>query len=312
MPRLYLLPGQFDDFPGAMAFSFQIEQLKARPGAMDKLLASASKRVDSYARKRIVAPPATTVATGGIAAGAASLPLTSTLGFDNGQEQAVIIGSGGTQEIIPVLPGGVEVSEWSNPYPGTLKLAQSAAYSHSAGEAVQCCYQEISKVGNPSGRDIEEGAWSDLDQGAQIAAMHAGGSVGPTTRSIFLKCYPIIKLYRLEHSLPISWEYTNLGLTGVSIDPSIGRLRLPLGSFVLAGGLFRATYTAGFANAPDEIQEATAWYAADELQTMMSHGAYEIQSGKTKVRYISDQATKSIYAQKAEELIRNGGYRRSA
>jgi hypothetical protein len=297
-------------YPVALTFSFQVAQLQAA-GGMDRLLARASRRVDGFARKRIVIPPVASIATGGIAAGSTSLPMTSTLGFDRGQEEAVIIGSGGTAEIIAIAPGGVTVTSWYSPYPGSLILAQPVAYSHAAGEAVQGCYQEISKVGNPSGRDIEEGAWSDLDQGAQIAAMHASVAL-PTTRSIFLKCYPIIKLYRLEHSLPISSEYTDLGLTGVSVDPVVGKLRLPLGSFVLAGGLFRSTYTAGFANAPDDIQEATVWYAADELQMMTSKGAYEIQSGKTKVKYASEQNATSIYVQNAEKLIRNGGYRRTA
>ena len=307
MPRLYLLPGQFEDYPCALTFAFQVEQLlKARPGAMDKLMASASRRVDGFARKRIVFPPATTIGTGGIAAGATMLPLTSTLGFDRGQEEAIIIGS----EIIPLVPGGVSVSEWVYPYPGSVILAQGVTSSHSAGEAVRGCYQEISKVGNPSGRDIEEGTWSGLDQAAQIAEAHAAVSAGPTTRSIFLKCYPIVALHKLEYTLPISSEYMNLGLSGVTTEPAIGRIRLPLGSFVMPGGLFKSTYTAGFANAPDEIQEATAWYAADELQMMTSKGAYEIQSGKTRIKYADAQVTKSIYAQKAEEII-SRGYRRS-
>lgn len=301
------------DYPAALTFAFQISQLQARPGALDQLMARASRRVDGFARKRIVAPPATTVGTGGIAAGGTSLPMTSTFGFDNGQEEAVIIGSGGTREIIPVLPGGVSVSTWATPYPGTVQLAQPVAYNHSAGEVVQGCYQEISKVGNPSSRDIEEQAWADLDQAAQIAAMHAPTIVGPITRTIFLKCYPVIQLYKLEHALPINSEYTNLGLSGVAIHPSSGYIRLPIGSFVVPGGMFRATYLAGFANAPDEIQEATTWYAADELQGMTSRGAYEVQSGKTRVKYVADRSgtTKSIYAQKAEEII-NRGYRRTA
>lgn len=302
MPRLYLLPGQFDMFPAALAFAFQVTQLKAIPGAMDQLLARASGRVDSHARKRVGAPKTTTVGTAGILAGGTLLPVASTLGFDEDAEQAVIIGSGGTQEIIPVE--GIDVTEWANPYPGTIRLARPVAYSHSSGQAVQGCYQEISKVGNPGGRDLEEQAWTDPDQ-----AMHTPMSAGK--RTIFLKCYPIIQLYKLEYTLPINAEYTNLGLPGVQIHPSSGYIRLPISSFVVAGGMFRATYTAGFASVPSKIQEATSWYAADDLQSMVSKGAYEIQSGKSRARYSDGKTAKSIYEQRAEEII-NRGYRRTA
>jgi hypothetical protein len=312
LPRLYLSPGQFDMFPAALTFAFQVTQLKAIPGAIDQLLARASRRVDGFARKRIVTPPATTIGTGGIAPGATSLPLTSTLGFDDGQEEAIIIGSGGAQETIPVAPGGVTVTSWSGVYPGSLKLAQPVIYNHSAGEAIQGCYQEVSKDGNESGRDVSADQ-AEFDQAAQIAIAHAPASVGPTTRTIFLKSYPIVTLYKLEYALPTGADYISLGISGVQTHPSAGYIVLPLGSFVVAGGFFKATYLAGFANPPDGIMEATAWYAADELQTMTSKGAYEVQSGKTKVKYLSDSAktTKSIYELRAEEII-SRGYRRTA
>lgn len=312
MPRIYLSSSEFALYPVAITFSFELSRITALPGAMDRLLARASRRVDSFARKRIVIPPATTVGVGGIASGATSLPMTSTLGFDNGAEEAVIIGTGGSQEIIPVAPGGIAVSSWSSPYPGTVTLAQGCAYSHSAGEVVQGCYQEVSKIGNPSGSDIEDAAWSDLSQQAEIALMHSALNALPTTRKIFLKCYPIVTLHKLEHALSIGSEYTDLGTSGVSIHPLAGWIRMPVGSLVTAEGLFRATYTAGFTNTPEEIQEATAWYVADELQNMQSRGAYEVQSGKTKVKYASDQVTKSIYVQNAEDIIKRGGYRRTA
>jgi hypothetical protein len=311
MPRIYLSSSELALYPVAITFSYELSRITALSGAMDRLLARASRRVDSFARKRIVSPPATTIGVGGIAAGGTSLPMTSTLGFDNGQEEAVIIGSGGSQEIIPVAPGGVSVTNWASPYPGTITLAQGCAYSHSAGEAAQGCYQEISKVGNPSGRDMEDAAWSDLDQQAEIALMHSALNALPTTRKIFLKCYPIVTLHKLEHALSIGSEYTDLGTSGVAIHPSAGWIRMPVGSLVTAEGLFRATYTAGFTTTPEEIQEATAWYVADELQSMQSRGAYEIQSGKTKVKYADPNATKSIYAQNAEDIIRRG-YRRTA
>src|SRR5437763_15882347 len=105
MVRLYCTPATFSTTTAALAFPFQIAQLQALPGAIDRLLATASRRVDSFCRKRVQLPGTTTVGTGGIAQGATSLPVVSTLGFDGGQEQAILLGVGSAQEIIPVHTG---------------------------------------------------------------------------------------------------------------------------------------------------------------------------------------------------------------
>src|SRR5579864_3019438 len=104
MPRLYVSIADFQNYPVALAFAGRVAQLAAISGALDRLLAGASKRVDGYCHKRVVLPPSTTIATGGgISTGATSVNLTSTLGFDNGQEEAVILGVGlGSQEIVPI------------------------------------------------------------------------------------------------------------------------------------------------------------------------------------------------------------------
>lgn len=126
-----------------------------------------------------------------------------------------------------------------------------------------------------------------------------------------LKCYPIVApILKMEHMLPIDTQYSTLDASQVGIQAAAGYLRLPIGSFVLPEGLFRTTYKAGFAYPPDDIQEATALYAADELQGMISKGAYDLQAGNTKARYRTDKASKSTYAQDAEALIDNGNYRR--
>jgi hypothetical protein len=312
MPRLYITTSDFLTFPQAITFAFQIAQLQAQSGGMDRLLARASRRVDSYARKRIVQPGATTIGTGGILAGSTSLPVVSTLGLDNGQEQAVIIGSGGTQETVPLAPGGVQVTSWSGVYPGTLTLAQGVSNNHSAGETVQGCYQEVSTVGSSGSSDVYSESLLALNQAAQLAQAHAPHfDTSGLVRIIFLKCYPITPpILKMEHMLPIDSQYSTLDASQVGIQMAAGYLRLPIGSFVLPEGLFRTTYKAGFAYPPDDIQEATALYAADELQSMISKGTYDLQAGNTKARYRTDKTNKSNYAQDAEALIDNGNYRR--
>jgi hypothetical protein len=297
----------------ALTFSFQFSQLSAIPGALDMLLARASRRVDGYARKRLGRPGSTTVGFGGIAAGTDSLPVASTLGFDDGQEQAVILGTpGGTQEILPILPGGIAVAAWSPPYPGILQLAKPAGYSHAQGEAVQGCYQEVSTVGSSGSSDVYSESLLQLNQAAQLAQAHAPRfDTSGLTRIIFLKNYPIVPpILRMEHMLPIDTSYQTLDASQVGIQTAAGYLRLPIGSFVLPEGFFRTTYTAGFSYPPEDIQQATALFAADELQSIISQGAYEVQRGKVRYKYSDPKNSKSIYAQNAETLIDQGNYRR--
>src|SRR5712692_3394261 len=127
MPRIYVSASDYPNYPEAIAFLPQIAALQAISGGLDKLLARASKRVDGFCRKRVVSPPATTIAaSGGISPNATSVNLTSTLGYDSGQEMAVRFNPGGiNDEIVPVAPGGVLVTNWASPYPGTITLLRS-------------------------------------------------------------------------------------------------------------------------------------------------------------------------------------------
>lgn len=312
MPRLYCTPTQFTQTPASLAFAFQVAQLQAiGNGALDQLLARASRRVDGYCKKRVGLPGTTTVGTGGIAAGGTSLPVNATLGFDGGQEQAIVLGTGGTQEILPVSPGGVAVSSWSAPYPGTITLAAPAQYRHVAGETVQGCYQEVSTVGSSDSADTYSESLLALNQAAQLARAHMPQmDTSGLVRVIFLKSYPIVQLFRIEHMLPIDTSYEALDANQVGIQPASGYLRLPIGSFVLPEGLFRTTYTAGFASVPDEVTGAAAWYAADELQMIVSQGAAQMQQGKQRAVYLNSTQTKSRYVLSAEELLDNANLKR--
>lgn len=308
MPRLYISTTDFQNTLEALTFPAQMARINAISGALDMLLSRASRRVDGYCKKRILAPGQTTIAIGGgISAGATSINITSTLNFDNGQEQAILFNPGGAnQEIVPLVPAPVQVSAWASPYPGSLKLAQGTQYSHSAGEAIQGLYQEVSTVGSSGSSDVYSESLLQLNQAAQLARAHAPQfDTSGLTRLIFLKQYPIVQLYKLEHALPIDSVYSTLDQSQVLLQPSAGYLRLPIGSFVLPEGLMRTTYTAGFQYASEEIQQATALYAADLLQNMVTMGAAQSQQGK--LRLVAGQPTqyKSRYVQSAEEILTN-------
>lgn len=311
MPRLYVNTDDFLKYPEALAFPAQIARLQAVSGALDLLLAQASRRVDLYARKRILAPPSTTLSSA-VVPGATSLPVTATLGFDGEKEQAVLLNPGGaTQEIVPLSPGGVQVSSWTSPYPGNLALSQGTQYAHAQNEVVQGLYQEVSTVGSSGSSDVYSESLLQLNQAAQLARAHAPQfDTSGLTRVIFLKQYPIGTLYRIEHMLPIDTTYEALDQSQIGIHPSAGYLRLPIGSFVLPEGLIRTTYTAGYQYVPDEIAQAAALYAADALQKMASMGAAQMQQGKLRGVYRNTNQTKSNYVQDAESLIDQGGYRR--
>jgi len=304
-----LLPADFANTSEALTFPAQIARLQAISGALDRMLAQATRRVDGFCKKRIVAPPTTTIATGGgINAGATSVNVTSTLGFDNGQETALQFNPGGdTEEIVPVVPGGIIFGFTSASYPGSIQLAQGTTYSHSAGEMVRGLYQEISTVGSASSAEPYANAL-DLNQDAQLAYAHTApyAESGNLTRVIFLKHYPIVQLFQLEHQLPFApGQYNSVGIANIGIHASAGYIRLPIGSYVLEFGLFRSTYTAGFANPSEEVQQATALYMADELQNMVTMGAAQSQQGKLKL--VAGQPTqyKSRYVQSAEEILTN-------
>lgn len=305
MPRLYLSTTDFQNTLEALTFSAQLTRTAAVPGALDQLLARASRRVDGFCRKRIGVPGQTTIASGGgISAGATSIIVNSTLGFDNGQEQAILLGSGGTQEIVPLVPAPVSVSSWTSPYPGSLTLAQPTQYAHTAGESVQGLYQEVSTVGSSGSSDVYSVILLALNQAAQLARAHAPQfDTSGLTRVIFLKHYPIIQLYKLEHMLPIDTSYETLDQSQVGIAPSAGYLRLPIGSFVLPEGLMRTTYTAGFQYVSEEVQQATALYAADLLQNMLTFGAAISQQGKLRLQAGQSNQYKSRYVQAAEEIL---------
>src|SRR5579884_1532683 len=135
MPRLYLSLAELQTSPLFYTMSARLSALPS--GALDQLLFQASRRCDAFTHRRLGAPATTTVGTGGILVGGTSLPLTSTLGLDNDGEQAVLIGSGATQELVPLLAGGLSVTTpVASPYPGSVTLAQGCAFAHSAGEPV--------------------------------------------------------------------------------------------------------------------------------------------------------------------------------
>ena len=262
--RLYMTPTEISE--SVLGQSPAIANILSNlgTGVLEKMIARASARCDSYTRKRLQAPPTTIVGLGGIAAGGTTLPVSSTLGFDSLSEQAVQIGTGGTQEIIPIMSGGVTTSSYTAPYVGTLTLAQPCIYAHSFGEPVVGLYQEIATALSSSSDDPFNEAFT---QEAQLAQAHAPLMAQGTnfTRMIFLKAYPIINIVKMEYTYSYDNAYYPLQVNSLAINPASGIARVRTGTVITPGGLIRATYSGGYVSLPEDIKEAVLLLLRDEL-----------------------------------------------
>lgn len=296
---------ELNESPAGIALSGPLARLSS--GVLDKLLFRASERVDGRCKKRIQSPALTTVAAPGISAGGTSLPVASTLTFDNKEDNGVILGTGASQEILQIVPGGVSVSSYTSPYPGTLTLATGCAYGHSAGDSVQGCYMETTEALSASSSEVYSEVFT---QEAQLAMAHAPllGKGANLTRLVFLKNYPIVTILKVEHAYPFSNQYGTLLASTTLVEGASGFYRLSLGSIVIPQGMIRTSYLAGYQVVPDDIKEATSYYLADSLAAMFNfRGGIELTQGKDRIKY-TDGKSKSYWVQKAEEILIEGNY----
>lgn len=286
MPRLYLTPGELAEMPLGIGLQSSLNQLGA--GVLDKLLFRASQRCDSFCQKRLGAPQTTTLAAN-VSAGATSISVASTLGWDNLAEQAVILNPGGaTQETILIQPGGVTITPTAGvvvaPYPGTLTLATGCVYGHSTGETIQGCYMEVTEAGSSSSSDPY--TESLQTQAMQLALAHLPPARTALTRVIFLKNYPIISIQNIEHAFSFVNQFNKIDLSIETIVPTEGWYRFNVGTVILREGIMRTTYTGGYQTVPDDIKEACSYFVADEMERMSNpFGAISLTLGKKSQRW---------------------------
>jgi hypothetical protein len=298
IPRIYLTPAELQSLPLGLAISGTISALP--PGTLDQMLARASQRCDAYCEKRLQAPGATTLAQSA-SAGASRISVTSTLTLDQLAEQAAILDLGqSTQETVLIESGGVTVTNWQAPYPGTLTLDPSTPllFSHSQGATVTYCYKEVREAITASQSDPYSEAL--MSQAAQLALAHLPPIHLGLTRLVFLKAYPVITVYTLEHAYSFDTTYhliytaTDPSFTGqIIVEPTAGFVRFRVGTVVLPQGLCRTTYVGGFTSIPDDIKGAVAYYLADDLMRISNpymatdttqgkrRQAYQMQGGRT-------------------------------
>jgi hypothetical protein len=266
MPRLYVTTTELAESPLGSSPLIAQYLATAGPGSVDKMLARASQRVDTYCRKRIQAPGASTLSANALA-GALSISVASTLTLDNEAEQAVQIGTGGTQEIVPIAPGGITVTSWATPYPGTIALAQPLVYSHNSGDACQYLYQEVSITSHASSEDPFSEAFTQEAQLAQIHAPVLAKGID-LTRIIFLKHYPVASttsILRMEYTYSYDTTYYQIIPIAVAVTPASGFTRFRVGTVILPNANFRTTYIGGYGVVPDDVKLACEDYVRDEV-----------------------------------------------
>jgi hypothetical protein len=248
-------------------FSLQTRLAALPPGSIDQLIARASARCDNFTKRRLGASGSTTLLAS-VMAGSTTISVTSTLGWDDRDEQAVLIGTGADQELIPLAPGGIALTSMISPYPGTMTLAQPLANAHTIGEPVVGYFQELSTLSHASNEDPFQEAYT---QEAQLAQMHAPALAQgmDLTRLIFMKAYPLQSIYSVYYTYSYDTIYYQLPTSAIVTMNPYGWLRVRLGTVLTPGGNVKVTYQGGYATIPDEIKRAVLSYIKDEAKDLI-------------------------------------------
>ncbi len=301
MPRQYCTQADLNDSALYIALKPMLNLMTS--AGIDKQLFMASQRCDSYCKKRIQAPPTTTVGgTFQVQIGTSAFPLASTIGIDNQPEQLAIIGTGGTQETISF--NGVNVTTYTSPYPGTLNLDTPTAFVHNVGEPVTIVYREVMEAGSVSSNDPYSEAL--LTQASQIALAHAPHiNLRNLTRVVWLKNSPIIGISAIEHSYSFNNAFNTIQTSIESINQVDGWYQFNTGTIVMPGGLMRTTYTGGLRLIPEDVKQATICYFADLMQQATNPGnAISVQRGKVRYQYSTGMRPKTPLQEQAEDYLK--------
>lgn len=255
-------------------------QIAALPvGGVDQVLARSSQACDDWCNRRLQAPGSSQLSAAANT-GDTQISVKSTLTLDELSENAVMINSGAAnQEIISIASGGVVVTNWSSPYPGTLTLQAGLLYNHSINEPVTYLYREVSEAGSASSSDPYTEAIQT--QAMQLALAHMPSTRIALTRVVFFKAWPIISIKQIEHAFSFDNQFNNIDLNVESIETELGYARFNVGQVILREGFMRLTYSGGFQQVPGSIKSATALFFAEEMKLMQNpFGSTSMNLGK--------------------------------
>jgi hypothetical protein len=274
---MYVTPQELLMTPLGLGLANHISALPV--GSVEQTLARASQQCDSYCERRLQAPGSSTLSVSANA-GDTSISVVSTNTLDELAELAVMINPGAAnQELITIDSGGVTVTNWSSPYPGTIKLQNALQYNHAQNEVVQYYLREVSETGSSSSSDPYTEAIQT--QAMQIALAHMPTTRIALTRIFFTKTYPIIKLVQVEHAFSFDNVYNNINMGVELIEPTLGYVKVNVGTVLLKEGYMRVTYSGGYENVPQDVKEATMLFFAESVRAMVNpFGATSMTLGK--------------------------------
>lgn len=297
---LYITPAELASSPFGIGVSASLSQLGAN--VVDQLIARASEQCDMATNKRLQAPGTSTLASI-VHAGDKTVSVASTLTIDNREEQAIWINpNAGNQEVVSISSGGVTTTSWANPYPGTINIDIPCVNGHASGEPIQYLYKEVTEAGSSSSSDPYTEALQT--QAMQLALAHLPPARTALTRIVFLKSYPIISLYSIEHAFSFVNQFNPIDMNIETIVPSEGWYRFNVATVVLREGIMRTTYTGGFQTIPDDIKNACILYVANQMKLMINpYGMQGLTMGKRSYHWDTSKG-KSTLTLEAEDILK--------
>lgn len=272
-----MTPSELLETPLGLGLSASIAALPT--GSIDKLLSRASQQCDDYCEKRLQAPGSSTLSVAANT-GDTLISVASTLTLDALSEWGAVVNPGaGNQETITINPGGIAVTNWSSPYPGTLSLQSGLTYNHAQNEPIHYYFREVSEAGSVSSSDPYTEAIQT--QAMQLALAHMPTTRVALTRTVFLRNYPIINLVQIEHAFSFDNQFNNIDMNVEIIEKVQGWYRFSVGQVILKEGMMRTTYSGGFINVPESVKEATSLFFAESMKRLANpFGATSMNLGK--------------------------------
>jgi hypothetical protein len=263
VPRLYLTPVELNELPLGVGLQGYISQLGM--GVLDKMLIRASQVCDSFCQRRLGAPQSSTLALAA-SPGATMISATSTLGYDNLSDQVVIVGTGGTQEIMEIVSGGVAITTYTLPYPGTIALTSPLLYSHAQGETIVGNYQEVDEVETLPTTNPFRNSFELYSSGPALSSFPYECSFAHV---VFLDQYPIMSISLIEYATNYSSIFSPVTSTPQIMNDA-GWYRFGVSGTFWRDGLIRTTYMGGYQNIPEDIKIACSYYFAAEIEQIVN------------------------------------------
>lgn len=290
---MYLTPEQWSKTALGMFWTNRAKGLNWPIDAVANALMSASSEANDICRRFLGAPGVTVVgpALSGLAAN--QLSVSSTMGFDVGDEHGIYLPDGALYNI-----QDVDIRDMKPPYPGVLTLGTNLLGSYAPGAVVTGVIKERTNVTGVSTNFSDQS--NVLTQEAQSAEGHSPRDLLNTlVRISFVSSPPILSI--LSVGTVLRWgNFVNpLPLANIATNTEQGWFRMPIGIFIPPGSDIEVIYIGGYRRLPPSLLHGVGYLAADELANGLSPVATGMSSAGTGV----SRAAMTIKARKGRDIV---------